>query len=157
MSESGCRREEAALSETYHGPHTVCGSRANRVVVGVCCCIDSAIAAWQEAQRRQSLIYHWPTATHSCFMLNSSKSGVQSVISLLGLLGCRVIPGRSQRTVQRTVHGACLCSVVLIKWIGKEQREESGSWRAGSLPWSLFTRAAHWAHALVFSLLLVWN
>lgn len=39
----------AAVSHTHHSPHTVCGSRANRVVVGVCCCIDSAIAAQREA------------------------------------------------------------------------------------------------------------
>lgn len=51
-------RKEAAVSDTYHSPHTVCGSRANRVVVGVRCCIDSAIAAQREAQRTRSLIYH---------------------------------------------------------------------------------------------------
>lgn len=47
LCHGGCRQEQAVLSETYHGPHTVCGCRANRVVIRVCCCIDSAIAAQQ--------------------------------------------------------------------------------------------------------------
>lgn len=37
-------------SDTYHGPHTVRGGGANRVVVGVCCCIDSAVAAQTDRQ-----------------------------------------------------------------------------------------------------------
>lgn len=35
----------AAASGTYHGPHAVRGGGAERVVVRVGCCIDSAVAA----------------------------------------------------------------------------------------------------------------
>lgn len=40
-------RKEAAVSRTYHGPHAVRGGGADRVVVRVRCCIDSAVAAWK--------------------------------------------------------------------------------------------------------------
>lgn len=39
----------------------------------------------------------------------------------------------------------------------KKDAEQSWRWRARSLTLLLFTEAAHWAHAPVFSLLLVWN
>lgn len=29
--------------QTHHSAHTVCGCRTNRMVIWVCCCIDSAI------------------------------------------------------------------------------------------------------------------
>lgn len=43
-------RKEAAVWRTYHGPHAIRGGGADRVVVWVCCCIDSAVAAWKRKE-----------------------------------------------------------------------------------------------------------
>lgn len=50
-------RNQAAVSRTYHSAHAVRGGGADRVVVGVCCCIDSAVAAWNREDG------HWSVGT----------------------------------------------------------------------------------------------
>lgn len=167
-------RKQAAVSWTYHSPHAVCGGRANRVVVGVCCCIDSAIAARREAQRTRSLIYHWrgEQNIYACLFnaqpLKSTLSSLEhnQLFPSSASWASHIIQGGSKRGVQRLVNYTCLFIVILIRWIEwvmstkrqrAMQRKHSWRWRAWSLTLFLFTQAAHWAHAPVFSLLLVRN
>lgn len=42
--------------QTHHSAHTVCGCRTNRVMIWVCCCIDSAITT-EEKKGRRSVNY----------------------------------------------------------------------------------------------------
>lgn len=52
---SGCRQKRGGGLRTYHSPHAVRGGGADRVVVGVCCCIDSAVAAWNREDAHSSV------------------------------------------------------------------------------------------------------
>ncbi len=43
--------------QTHHSAHTVCGCRTNRMVIWVCCCIDSSITTKWENRHRKCLLY----------------------------------------------------------------------------------------------------
>lgn len=78
----GQRQNQVDVSRTYHSPHTVCGGRANRVVVGVGCCIDSAVAAQREAQRTRSLI-HQQRGEQNIYARLFNAQALQSTLSSL--------------------------------------------------------------------------
>lgn len=126
-------RKQAAGSRTYHSPHAVRGGGADRVVVGVCCCIDSAVAAWNGEE----------TVMHACSVLeprvNSFKSRAQSITSLVGPPGGpHITQGASERRVQRLAISTCPFIVILISWVEwvmstkrALQREHARCWGVG--------------------------
>lgn len=50
------RQQLRNRKQTHHSAHTVCGCRTNRMVIWVCCCIDSAITL-KENTSRNSVYY----------------------------------------------------------------------------------------------------
>lgn len=47
---------------THHSAHAVCGCRTNRMVIWVCCCIDSAVTA-EEETGLFTITVHWKQTT----------------------------------------------------------------------------------------------